>query len=132
MNPEYVARKSAWSVVNLLKILLCLLIIPLFKLLADIWYAKSFRFEFYKDHIIVKSGILNKKEKRTPFEGVLGVEVEQSLRGRLFGYGDIKVDAIGKWDIGTKDIKNPAGLKKYLETRIVSPKDVTVAQAFVK
>ena len=54
-----------------------------------------------------------------PFAGVLSVSVEQSFWGRIFRYGNVKVDAVGRWDVDMNDVVNPAGLKTYLESRIV-------------
>ena len=44
---------------------------------------------------------------------------EHALFGRIFNYGDVRVDAAGKWDIDSNGIKNPKGLKAYLEQHTV-------------
>ena len=120
MNPNYVAKKSAWGCVSFLSIIACVLVIPLFVLIFRILAAKQFRLEFYDDKIIIKSGLLNKKKKQMVFMGVTSVSVEQSLWGRLFGYGNVVVDCVGKWDVSnTSYIKNPEALEEYLQTRIV-------------
>ena len=120
MNPNYVAKKSAWGGVSFGSILACILIIPIFMLIFRILAAKQFCLEFYDDKIIIKSGLLNKKKQQMVFMGVTSVSVEQSLWGRLFGYGDVVVDCVGKWDVSnTTYIKNPEALEEYLQTRIV-------------
>ena len=75
---------------------------------------------FYDEKIIVKSGVFNKSESQTVFSGVYSVSLSQSFMGRIFGYGDISVDCPGKWDIDTFGIKDPAALKRYLESKITS------------
>ena len=60
-----------------------------------------------------------KTERKPFFIGVLGVDVYQSLFGRLFNYGDVYIDIAGKWDISTNGIKNPYALQEYLETRLI-------------
>ena len=52
--------------------------------------------------------------------GIISVSVSQSVGGRIFGYGDITVDVVGKWDINTKAIASPERLKRYLESKMVN------------
>ena len=119
MKPNYVAKKSVWGCVSFLSIIACVLVIPLFVLIFRILATKQFRLEFYNDKIIIKSGLLNKKKKQMVFMGVTSVSVEQSLFGRIFGYGNVIVDCVGTWDINsTTHIKNPEALEEYLQTRI--------------
>lgn len=118
--PNYVAKKSAWSVVTFWGVVACVLILPIFVLIAKILIAKKYRIEFYDDKIITYKGLINVSRKQVVFAGVTGVIVEKSLTGRIFGFGDVKIDAVGKWDIDTKGIKNPEGLESYLNTKIVT------------
>lgn len=121
MKPNYVAVKSAWGAVSFLWILSCVFVIPLFILIFRIIAIKQFRLEFYDDKIVIKSGLLNTKKKQMAFMGVTGVEVEQSLWGKLFGYGSVVVDCVGKWDVSfTTYIKEPEKLEGYLQSRIVA------------
>ena len=121
MKPNYVAQKSAWSCVSFLWILSCILIVPIFIIIFRIIAVKKFRLEFYNDKIVIKSGWLNTKKKQMAFMGVTTVEIEQSLWGKMFGYGNVVVDCVGKWDVNfTSYIKYPEKLEKYLQTCIVS------------
>ena len=119
MKPEYVATKSIAKAFTPLTVLFFWLIIPTFVILFRILVIKSESFEFYSDHIIHKSGVLNKREDRKPFFRVNGVNFNQSLIGSMFNYGDLSVDATGKWDIRLDGIKDPRALKSYLESRSV-------------
>ena len=48
--------------------------------------------------------------------GVYAVNVYQSFFGRMFNDGNVKVDAVGRWDINFNGIRNNLkGLKAYLE-----------------
>lgn len=116
--PNYVAKKSAWSVVTFWGIIACVLIIPIFVLIAKILIAKKYRIEFYDDKIITYKGLINISKKQVIFAGVTGVSVEKGLKGRIFGFGNVVIDAVGKWDIDTVGIKNPEGLEDYLNTKI--------------
>ena len=123
MKPNYVATKTAWGAVTFWRVVFFWLVIPLIVMIVDIFARKAERIEFYDKYLVVKRGLLSKREKRSVFSGVIGVSVNQSLFGRIFGYGDIMVDVVGKWDVNLKGVSNPNGLKAYLETRTIDPKD---------
>lgn len=125
VKPNYVATKSAWKAVTFWRVVLFWLIIPLIVMIVQIIVLKHERIEFYDDKIVVKSGVLSKNERKSIFAGVLSVSVNQSLWGRIFGYGDVIVDAMGKWDINSEGICNPKELERYLETRIVHKSSLT-------
>ena len=112
------AKKSVAPVLSFWLIIFFWLVIPLIIQIARILSAKYYSIEFYDDKIVVKSGVLNKNESQSVFVGVYSVSVSQSFVGRIFNYGDIKVDCPGKWDIDTTGIKDPSELKKYLENKI--------------
>ena len=118
--PNYIARKSVVPVLSPLCILFFWLVIPLIIQIVRIIGAKKEVIEFYDDRVIRKSGILNKRETQSVFMGVYAVSIYRSLAGRMFGYGDLILDVPGKWDIATTGIKNPEGLKSYLETKITA------------
>ena len=128
MKPNYVAKKSVVPVLSFWLILFCWLIVPAIVQVVRILQAKCYSLEFYDSKIIVKSGVLNKKEKQTVFGGVYAVSVSQSLLGRIFSYGDLSADAPGKWDVSTYGIKNPRELKQYLERFITQETAQTVRQ----
>lgn len=120
MNPNYVAKKSVVPVLSFWLILFCWLIIPLIIQIVRILTVKAYSIEIYDEKIVTKSGLLNKSENQSVFAGVYSVSISQSLFGRIFGYGDIRVDCPGRWDIDTIGIKNPKDLKKFLETKITA------------
>lgn len=121
MKPQYVANKSAWAGVSVLCILFFFLVIPVIVMICRIIAIKKYALEFYEDKIVIKSGWLNTKKKQMVFMGVTAVSTEQSLWGKIFGYGNVLVDCVGKWDVSTTQyIKNPEKLEEYLQTRIVS------------
>jgi uncharacterized membrane protein YdbT with pleckstrin-like domain len=48
------------------------------------------------DHrVVLESGILNRESKVIPLDRVQDVSTRQSLSGRLFGYGEVEIDAAG-------------------------------------
>ena len=131
MEPKYVANKSVWGEYGgriLLCILLCVLIVPIFFMVYMILKAKSYRIEFYDNKMIVKSGVFNKEERQSMLTTIMGASVEQSLFGRVFNYGNVNVDTVGKWDVSTKAIKDPQGLKRFLESVMATQDKRTLQQ----
>lgn len=125
MQANYVAKKTAWSAVTFWRIALFWLVIPLIVMIVDIFVKKSVTIEFYDGYIIQKSGVLSRKETHSVFPKVAAVSVDQSLFGRMFNYGNVNVDVIGKWDVDLKGIAKPHELKKYLEDKMVEADSIT-------
>jgi uncharacterized membrane protein YdbT with pleckstrin-like domain len=51
---------------------------------------------------------------------VLSVSVEQRFIARIFNYGDVVVDTVGRWDMDIVGVAKPHKLKRYLETKAAS------------
>lgn len=119
MNPLFVAKKSKMASFSILRIIFFWLIVPLILIILDMVRAGIEKIEFYEKNVIEKTGIISKNEKNTIFKGVVSVTVNQGFWGRLFGYGDVHIDLIGKNNLHLEKIKNPYELKKFLETKIV-------------
>lgn len=115
MQPNYVAKKSAWTAVSIWTILLCWLIFPVIVMIFKIIALKAESIEFYDQKVVQRSGIIAKRERQSLLTNVTSVSVNQSVLGRIFNYGDVQVDLIGKWDINTNGISNPHKLKEFLE-----------------
>ena len=115
VKPNYVIKKSAWSVIKWWHIVFGIFIIPLIIMIVKIINIKDESISFYNNKIVHRSGIFSKHEKTTILTRVLSVTVRQTFWGRIFNYGTIYVDMMGKWDISMRGIKNPMGAKAYLE-----------------
>lgn len=118
--PNYVAKKSVVPVLSFWLILFFWLVIPLIIQIARIVRVKCYRIEFYNDKIVKKSGFFNKEESQSVFMGVYAVSISQTFGGRIFNYGDMRVDCPGQWDVDMQGIKNPVALKRYLEKKIAA------------
>lgn len=119
MKPNFVATKSVMAVLSFWSIVSCILIIPFFVLLFRITAIRKYRIEFYDDKIITYSGLINTTKKQSVFMGVTATSVNQTLLGKIFNYGHVKVDCVGKWDVDTTYIKNPNELETYLQSKII-------------
>ena len=124
MKPNFVAKKTAWGGVTPLCVLFFWLVIPLIVMIWRIVRIKNEVTEFYDGYVIVKSGVLAKNERKTVLPSILSVSIRQTFWGRIFGYGDISVDVVGKWDINLYGVCDPKALKSYLEDRVASAKDI--------
>lgn len=120
MKPNLVVKKSAWCGVTPLCVLFFWLIIPLVVMIWRIVVAKHHIVEFYDEHVVVKTGVLSKHERKTIFPSILSVSVYQSFWGRVCGYGSLSVDVVGKWDISLNGICDPNTVREYLESRVSS------------
>lgn len=115
VKPNYVIKKSAWSVIRPWHILLGFLIVPLIIMIIKIINIKDESISFYNNKVVHRSGIFSKKERTTVLTRVLSVSVKQTFWGRIFNYGNIHVDVVGKWDINMRGIKKPMEAKAFLE-----------------
>ena len=122
---NYVVTKSAWKAFNLWKILFIWTIIPIFIIIINVFVLKNDKTYFYEDRIISKSGVLSKHEKEASFVGVSAICIDQSLWGRIFKFGDLRVDVVGKWKVTIKGVKNPVQAKEFLSQYIVKKESIT-------
>ena len=124
MKPNFVAKKSAYSVIRLWKIIL---ILPILVMIPQIIKAKSDKVEFYDDYIVEKKGVFRKVSQTYVNPGIVTVSTEQSFRGRLGNFGNIKMNVIGKpLNVDLTYIKRPKKLKAYLDTKLIDPKRLRV------
>ena len=123
-RPHIIARKSILPAFKIWRILTFWLIIPLIMIIVDVVKLKHQYVEFYDSFVIKKKGVFNKTEERCMFPKVLSCHVYRSFWGRVFNYGDIRVDAIGKWDVDLIGIKRPLYVRKYLENHFISAKEI--------
>lgn len=124
-NYNYVITKSAWTAFTLWRILLIWTIIPIFIILIHIWILKNDKTYFYDDRVISKSGILSKHVKETSFVGISAICVDQSLWGRIFNFGNLHIDVVGRWKVTIKGVKKPMDAREFLTQYIVRKEEVT-------
>ena len=127
MEAKYTATRSSLFDFNffICILLLVLGLIPgIIYILVKNLSAHSYKVMFYDDKYIVKSGIINTHEDELVFKGVLAVSIDQSLKGKMFNFGDVKVDVAGANNITLCGVKDPEALKKYLLSRKVDIADI--------
>ena len=127
MEAKYTATRSSLFDFNffICILLLVLGLIPgIIYILVKNLSAHNYKVMFYDDKYIVKSGIINTHEDELVFKGVLAVSIDQSLKGKMFNFGDVKVDVVGANNITLCGVKDPEALKKYLLSRKVDIADI--------
>lgn len=120
VKPNYVMKKSAWSVIRPWHILLFFLVVPLIIMIVKIINVKDDTISFYNNKVVQRSGIFSKQERTNVLTHVLSVTVKQTFWGRIFNYGNIYVDVVGKWDINMRGVKDPMKAKEYLESFVAN------------
>jgi hypothetical protein len=66
--------------------------------------------------VIVKRGIISRKTEEMKLGSIETVELNQSVLGRIFGYGDVKVTGRGISDVLFKCIDDPLTVKRQIES----------------
>ena len=92
-----------------------ILIIPLIILIFKIISIKSYTLTIDGTKVTEHGGIFNKYDRQTLLTNVVGVDVSQTFFGRIFGYGNVHVDLVGKRDLWLNGIKQPDKLKEFLQ-----------------
>lgn len=124
VKPNYVMKKSAWSVIRPWHILLGFLVVPLIIMIIKIINVKDDKIFFYNNKVVQTSGIFSRYERTNILTQVLSVTVKQTFWGRIFNYGNVYVDVVGKWDINMSGVKDPLKAKAYLERFVPNGKGV--------
>ena len=127
MEAKYTATRSSlfdFSFFICILLLVLGLIPGIIYILVKNLSAHSYQVIFYDDKFIVKSGIINTHEDESVFKGVLSVSINQSLKGKMFNFGDVKVDIVGTKNITLCGVKDPEALKKYLQSRKVDVAEI--------
>lgn len=66
--------------------------------------------------VIFKSGIVSRKTEEMRIGSIETIEIEQSIFGRIFGFGDLKVTGRGISDVVFNKIDNPLEVKRSIES----------------
>lgn len=98
--------------------------VPVVFIVVDVIILRCQYVEFYDSFVIKKRGVFNKTEEKCMFPKILSCHVHRSFWGRIFNFGNIQIDVIGKWDVDLTFIKRPLYVRKYLENHFISAKEI--------
>ncbi|WP_353387658.1 PH domain-containing protein [Halopseudomonas sabulinigri] len=65
--------------------------------------------------VILKTGIISRNTEEMKLTSIETVEIEQSVWGRMFGYGTVKLTGRGISDVTFKNIDDPMAVKREIE-----------------
>src|SRR5687767_6458961 len=66
--------------------------------------------------VILKKGIISRSTEEMKLMSIETVEINQSLWGRIFGFGTVKVTGKGISDVVYKGIDDPMAVKRQIES----------------
>jgi len=93
-------------------------IILLLKGLYQYFLFKSLDMGITDKRVVFKKGIIGRSTDEIRLNAIETVEVEQSIAGRLLGYGTVKVTGRGDAILMYRDIDQPLEVKKAIATVI--------------
>lgn len=66
--------------------------------------------------VILKTGIISRHTEEMKLSSIETVEIEQSIWGRMFGYGTVKLTGRGISDVKFRNIDDPMHVKREIES----------------
>lgn len=66
--------------------------------------------------VIMKTGIISRSTEEMKLSSIETVEIEQSVWGRMFGYGTVKLTGRGISDVRFRNIDDPMRVKREIES----------------
>lgn len=66
--------------------------------------------------VILKTGIISRHTEEMKLSSIETVEIEQSIWGRMFGYGTVKLTGRGISDVKFRNIDDPVYVKREIES----------------
>ena len=66
--------------------------------------------------VILKTGIISRHTEEMKLSSIETVEIEQSIWGRMFGYGTVKLTGRGISDVKFRNIDDPMQVKRDIES----------------
>jgi uncharacterized membrane protein YdbT with pleckstrin-like domain len=93
------------------------IIVPLVMMaLPSLLIIKSIEQGVTNRKLVYKTGIFSRSTNEIRLEAIQTVEIEQSVWGRLLGYGNVHVTGRGQGNITLEGIDNPLSVKRWIET----------------
>ena len=113
MKDEVVRYRARlhWSI-YVLPSILCLVIVGFFMLAAAMIRSSSSEFAVTSRRVIIKVGLLARKTIELNLSKIESIDVDQSIWGRIFGYGTIMIVGTGGTREPFRNIANPLEFRK--------------------
>lgn len=88
----------------------------LFVAIYEYFRLKTLEYGATNKRVIFKKGIIARSTEEMKLGSIETVEIEQSILGRLFDFGTVKVSGRGISDVVFKGIDNPLMVKKTIDS----------------
>jgi len=66
--------------------------------------------------VVLKQGIIARRTQEMKLKAIETIEIDQSIFGRIFGFGNVKITGRGISDLIFKSIDNPVEVKRSIES----------------
>jgi uncharacterized membrane protein YdbT with pleckstrin-like domain len=68
------------------------------------------------DRFVKKTGFISIKTEEVSLDKIEEVNIDESIVGRIFGYGNVQVHGTGAGDISVRMVADPVGLRRQIQT----------------
>jgi len=111
----WLASVNAASLKDLLVLLAMLLVVVAGLLLFSAWFQRwTTEIAVTNKRIIYKRGFIRRKTIEMQMDKVTSVDVEQSIFGRILGYGDIRIEGAGQSFEELRTIASPIEFRNHV------------------
>ncbi len=110
IKDEFVVHETAyhWRIFFSLRALLSLFILPI----MDRW---TDEFVITNKRIIIKTGLISRKTLEMNLNKIESVNVDQSILGRILGYGSVTINGTGSTHETFSNISDPITFRKKFQ-----------------
>lgn len=114
----YIGRISLWSVAHLLilGVLLLPVVVGLYFLAKALIRWKATELAVTNKRVIAKFGFISRRTVELNINRVEGIEVDQGLLGRIFGFGSLTISGTGSEQAPIPGISEPLAFRRAFMT----------------
>jgi uncharacterized membrane protein YdbT with pleckstrin-like domain len=103
-----------YSALNIMLLIIGLVILPFG--LIQLIRAATTEIAVTSDRFVRKTGLISIKSEEVSLDKIEEVTVNQSILGRIFGYGNVQVHGTGMGDIKVGMVDNPIRMRREIQT----------------
>lgn len=97
-------------------LLLAILLLPFYYGMIRFVHGIALEVAVTSDRFVKKTGFVSIKTEEISLDKIEEVNVDESIMGRIFGYGSVLVHGTGAGDIRVDMIKDPVSLRRHIQT----------------
>lgn len=108
--PAYFAMQGDWENIVFVSIILFFGIFSLIGMILNYYY---FTYQFQGNEIIIRSGVISKKQRNIPFKRIQNTNLSQNVLHRIFNLYKLEFETAG--DSSSEGVLNGISKKHYIE-----------------